>query len=154
MAGFNWALASFIFSGVTTVGSTIMSISQARQNKKQIQANAAWEAYNQKMELEIEKQRRLREQTKLMSEQRARIGMSGVQFTGSPLLAVKEDYNDFLSDMHNLAKVAQSQSSSLGVETQGLLANETNNMIGSVIGGVGDLASAGMDYKIMKEILP
>jgi len=153
MAGFNWALASFIFSGVTTVGSTIMSISQARQNKKQIQANAAWEAYNQKMELEIEKQRRLREQTKLMSEQRARIGMSGVQYTGSPLLAVKEDYNDFLSDMHNVARIAQSQSTSLDIETQGLLANETNNMIGSVIGGVGDLASAGMNYKIMKEIL-
>jgi hypothetical protein len=153
MAGFNWALASFIFSGVTTVGSTIMSISQARQNKKQIQANAAWEAYNQKMELEIEKQRRLREQTKLMSEQRARIGMSGVQYTGSPLLAVKEDYNDFLSDMHNLARVAQSQSTGLDIETQGLLANETNNMIGSVVGGVGDLASAGMNYKIMKEIL-
>ncbi|BAQ86429.1 hypothetical protein [uncultured Mediterranean phage uvMED] len=153
MAGFNWALASFIFSGVTTVGSTIMSISQARQNKKQIQANAAWEAYNQKMELEIEKQRRLREQTKLMSEQRARIGMSGVQYTGSPLLAVKEDYNDFLSDMHNLARVAQSQSTGLDIETQGLLANETNNMIGSVVTGVGDLASAGMNYKIMKEIL-
>tara|TARA_E500000318_G_C3566394_1_gene215833 strand:- start:2464 stop:2925 length:462 start_codon:yes stop_codon:yes gene_type:complete len=153
MAGFNWALASFIFSGVTTVGSTIMSISQARQNKKQIQANAAWEAYNQKMELEIEKQRRLREQTKLMSEQRARIGMSGVQYTGSPLLAVKEDYNDFLSDMHNLARVAQSQSTGLDIETQGLLANETNNMIGSVVTGAGDLASAGMNYKIMKEIL-
>ena len=153
MAGFNWALASFIFSGVTTVGSTIMSIQQARANKKQIQANAAWEAYNQKMELEIEKQRRLREQTKLMSEQRTRIGMSGVQFTGSSLLAVKEDYNDFLSDMHNLARVAQSQSASLDIETQGLLANETNNMIGSIIGGIGDVASAGMDYKIMKEIL-
>tara|TARA_S200002703_G_scaffold147043_1_gene142539 strand:- start:2464 stop:2925 length:462 start_codon:yes stop_codon:yes gene_type:complete len=153
MAGFNWALASFIFSGVTTVGSTIMSISQAQQNKKQIQANAAWEAYNQKMELEIEKQRRLREQTKLMSEQRARIGMSGVQYTGSPLLAVKEDYNDFLSDMHNLARVAQSQSTGLDIETQGLLANETNNMIGSVVTGAGDLASAGMNYKIMKEIL-
>lgn len=150
---FNWALAGFIFSGVTTIGSTIMSIQQAQQNKKQIQANAAWEAYNQKMELEIEKQRRLREQTKLMSEQRARIGMSGVQFTGSPLLAVKEDYNDFLSDMHNLARVAQSQSTSLDIETQGLLANETNNMIGSVVTGAGDLASAGMNYKIMKEIL-
>ena len=150
---FNWALAGFIFSGVTTIGSTIMSISQAQQNKKQIQANAAWEAYNQKMELEIEKQRRLREQTKLMSEQRARIGMSGVQYTGSPLLAVKEDYNDFLSDMHNLARVAQSQSTGLDIETQGLLANETNNMIGSVVTGVGDLASAGMNYKIMKEIL-
>lgn len=153
MAGFNWALAGFIFSGVTTIGSTIMGITQAQANKRQIQANAAWEAYNQKMELEIEKQRRLREQTKLMSEQRARIGMSGVQFTGSPLLAVKEDYNDFLSDMHNLARVAQSQSASLDAEAQGLLANETNNMIGSIIGGVGDLASAGMDYKIMKEIL-
>ena len=153
MAGFNWALAGFILRGVTAVGSTIMGITQARANKKRIQANAAWEAYNQKMELEIEKQRRLREQTKLMSEQRARIGMSGVQFTGSPLLAVKEDYNDFLSDMHNLARVAQSQSASLDVETQGLLANETNNMIGSIIGGVGDLASAGMDYKIMKDIL-
>ena len=144
---FNWALAGFIFSGVTTIGSTIMSIQQAQQNKKQIQAN------NQKMELEIEKQRRVREQTKLMSEQRARIGMSGVQFTGSPLLAVKEDYNDFLSDMHNLARVAQSQSTSLDIETQGLLANETNNMIGSVVTGAGDLASAGMNYKIMKEIL-
>lgn len=152
MAGFNWALAGFIFSGVTTIGSTIMSIQQARANKKQIQANAAWEAYNQKLELEIEKQRRLREQTKLMSEQRARIGMSGVQFTGSPLLAVKEDYNDFLSDMHNLARVAQSQSASLDVETQGLLANETNNMIGSIVEGVGDLASAGMNYRIMKKL--
>ena len=148
----SWTLAFTAISALTTVGSTIMSIQQARANKKQIQANAAWEAYNQKLELEIEKQRRLREQTKLMSEQRARIGMSGVQFTGSPLLAVKEDYNDFLSDMHNLARVAQSQSASLDVETQGLLANETNNMIGSIVEGVGDLASAGMNYRIMKKL--
>lgn len=57
MAGFNWALASVIFSGVTTVGSTIMSIQQARQNKKQIKANAAWRAYQNNLELEIEKQK-------------------------------------------------------------------------------------------------
>jgi Holliday junction resolvase len=148
----SWTLAFTAISALTTVGSTIMSIQQARQNQKQIKANAAWEAYNQKMELEIEKQRRLREQVKLMSEQRAKIGMSGIQFTGSPLLAVKEDYNDFLSDMHNLARVAQSQSGSLDVETQGLLANETSNMIGAIAEGVGSLASTGMKYKQTKAL--
>ena len=153
MAGFNWALAGFIFSGVTTIGSTIMSIQQARANKKQIQANAAWEAYNQKLELEIEKQRRLREQTKLMSEQRARQGASGAQmYTGSLLTATMSDLEDFEDDMVMLGRLAYARTSSIDVEARGLINNETSKIYGAIGEGIGNLASAGMQYKQMKAL--
>jgi hypothetical protein len=150
---FNWALAGFIFSGVTTIGSTIMSISQAQANKKQIKANAAWQAYQNNLELEIEKQRKLREQTKLMSQQRARQGASGAQmYTGSLLTATMSDLEDFEDDMVMLGRLAYARTSSTEVEARGLINNETSKIYGAIGEGLGNLASAGIQYKTIKAL--
>ena len=149
----NWTLAFTAISALTTVGSTIMSIQQARQNQKQIKANAAWRAYQNNLELEIEKQRKLREQTKLMSEQRARQGASGAQmYTGSLLTATMSDLEDFEDDMVMLGRLAYARTSSIDVEARGLINNETSKIYGAIGESVGNLASAGMQYKQMKAL--
>ena len=149
----SWTLAFTAISALTTVGSTIMSIQQARQNQKQIKANAAWRAYQNNLELEIEKQRKLREQTKLMSEQRARQGASGAQmYTGSLLTATMSDLEDFEDDMVMLGRLAYARTSSIDVEARGLINNETSKIYGAIGEGVGNLASAGMQYKQMKAL--
>ena len=149
----SWTLAFTAISALTTVGSTIMSIQQARANQKQIKANAAWRAYQNNLELEIEKQRKLREQTKLMSEQRARQGASGVQmYTGSLLTATMSDLEDFEDDMVMLGRLAYARTSSIDVEARGLINNETSKIYGAIGEGIGNLASAGMQYKQMKAL--
>lgn len=149
----SWTLAFTAISALTTVGSTIMSIQQARANQKQIQANAAWRAYQNNLELEIEKQRKLREQTKLMSEQRARQGASGAQmYTGSLLTATMSDLEDFEDDMVMLGRLAYARTSSTEVEARGLINNETSKIYGAIGEGIGNLASAGMQYKQMKAL--
>ena len=149
----SWTLAFTAISALTTVGSTIMSIQQARANQKQIKANAAWRAYQNNLELEIEKQRKLREQTKLMSEQRARQGASGAQmYTGSLLTATMSDLEDFEDDMVMLGRLAYARTSSIDVEARGLINNETSKIYGAIGEGIGNLASAGMQYKQMKAL--
>lgn len=148
-----WTLGFTAISALTTIGSTIMSIQQARANQKQIKANAAWRAYQNNLELEIEKQRKLREQTKLMSEQRARQGASGAQmYTGSLLTATMSDLEDFEDDMVMLGRLAYARTSSIDVEARGLINNETSKIYGAIGEGVGNLASAGMQYKQMKAL--
>ena len=61
----SWTLAFTAISALTTVGSTIMSIQQARANQKQIKANAAWRAYQNNLELEIEKQKKIKRTNKI-----------------------------------------------------------------------------------------
>ena len=51
-----------------------------------------------------EKQKKLKEQAKLMSAQRARVGASGAQFSGSPLLIANADFEEFENDMFFLEK--------------------------------------------------
>ena len=149
----SWTLAFTAISALTTVGSTIMSIQQARANQKQIKANAAWRAYQNNLELEIEKQRKLREQTKLMSEQRARQGASGAQmYTGSLLTATMSDLEDFEDDMVMLGRLAYARTSSIDVEARGLINNETRKIYGAIGEGIGNLASAGMQYKQLEAL--
>jgi hypothetical protein len=149
----SWTLAFTAISALTTVGSTIMSIQQARANQKQIKANAAWRAYQNNLELEIEKQRKLREQTKLMSEQRARQGASGAQmYTGSLLTATMSDLEDFEDDMVMLGRLAYARTSSIDVEARGLINNETSKIYGAIGEGIGNLASAGMQYKQLEAL--
>ena len=50
----SWTLAFTAISALTTVGSTIMSIQQARANQKQIKANAAWRAYQNNLGIRID----------------------------------------------------------------------------------------------------
>ena len=71
--------------------STAMTIMGHRQNIKNMKANAAWKRYENTLQLEYDKQKLFKKQAKLFSEKRARVGASGIQFTGSPLLTAKAD---------------------------------------------------------------
>ena len=64
--------------------STAMTIMGHKQNIKNIKANAAWKTYENELSFQYEKQKLLKKQANLFSEKRARIGASGIQFTGSP----------------------------------------------------------------------
>ena len=79
--------------------STAMTIMGHRQNIKNMKANAAWKRYENTLQLEYDKQKLFKKQAKLFSEKRARVGASGIQFTGSPLLTAKADLEEFENDL-------------------------------------------------------
>jgi hypothetical protein len=79
--------------------STGISIMGNRQNIKNIQANLAWKQYQTKMEALYEKQKLAKNAAKVLSEQRARVGGSGIQFTGSPLINADADYKKYQDDL-------------------------------------------------------
>tara|TARA_R100000742_G_C4279540_1_gene104404 strand:+ start:138 stop:596 length:459 start_codon:yes stop_codon:yes gene_type:complete len=146
-----WAVALTAASIGTTLIQTYMGVQQARANKKQIAANAAWARYQDNLETEYEKQKKAREQYKLMSEQRARMGASGaVAATGSLLTASLSDLEEYEDDMMMLSKMAFARTSNIDVEARGLINDETNKMWGTIISGAADIGKAGMQYNQMK----
>lgn len=77
----------------------------ASQQQKVLKANAAWQRYESQLNFEYEKQKRLTAQTKLLSKQRASGAASGVVVgTGSSLLAMQADMDEFENDMWFLEK--------------------------------------------------
>ena len=76
--------------------STAVTLMGQRQQMKQIKANSAWQKYENELSFQYEKQKTLKAQAKLMSKQRATIGASGAQFTGSPLIVANSDFEEFV----------------------------------------------------------
>jgi hypothetical protein len=75
-----WQLIGALVSGAFTMMGT-------RQQVQTMKANAAWQRYENELNSNYEKQKRLTEQQKLLSNQRASGGVSGVVVgTGSSLL--------------------------------------------------------------------
>ena len=120
--------------------STAVTIMGQRQQMKQIKANAAWQNYENELSFQYEKQKKLKEQAKLMSAQRARIGASGAQFTGSPLLIANADFEEFENDMYFLEKKFFVANSARDAETTGLLTAQKYKMGETLL-------SAGLTYK-------
>ena len=120
--------------------STAVTIMGQRQQMKQIKANAAWNKYENELSFEYEKQKKLKEQAKLMSAQRARIGASGAQFSGSPLLIANADFEEFENDMFFLEKRVFVRNAAMDAETTGLLTAQKYKMGETLL-------SAGMTYK-------
>jgi len=108
--------------------STAMTIMGHRQNIKNFKANAAWKQYENELSFEYEKQKLLKKQAKLFSEKRARIGASGIQFTGSPLLSSKADLEEFENDLFFLEKGVFVKNAAMNAELTGLIASETYKM--------------------------
>ena len=79
-----------------------------------------------------------------MSVQRARIGASGAQFSGSPLLIANADFEEFENDMFFLEKRVFVRNAAMDAETTGLLTAQKYK-IGET------LLSAGMTYKNYKQ---
>lgn len=93
-----WQLIGALVSGAFTMMGT-------RQQVQTMKANAAWQRYENELNSNYEKQKRLTEQQKLLSNQRARGGASGVVVgTGSSLLAMQADMDEFENDMWFLEK--------------------------------------------------
>jgi hypothetical protein len=120
--------------------STAVTIMGQRQQMKQIKANAAWNKYENELSFEYEKQKKLKEQAKLMSAQRARIGASGAQFSGSPLIMANADFEEFENDMYFLEKKFFVANAARDAETTGLLTAQKYKMGETLL-------SAGMTYK-------
>lgn len=120
--------------------STAVTIMGQRQQMKQIKANAAWNKYENELSFEYEKQKKLKEQAKLMSAQRARIGASGAQFSGSPLIMANADFEEFENDMYFLEKKFFVANAAMDAETTGLLTAQKYKMGETLL-------SAGMTYK-------
>lgn len=124
--------------------STAVTIMGQRQQMKQIKANAAWNKYENELSFQYEKQKKLKEQAKLMSAQRARVGASGAQFSGSPLIIANADFEEFENDMFFLEKRVFVKNAAMDVETTGLLTAQKYKMGQTLL-------SAGMDYKGYKQ---
>jgi len=120
--------------------STAVTIMGQRQQMKQIKANAAWQNYENELSFQYEKQKKLKEQAKLMSAQRARVGASGAQFTGSPLLIANADFEEFENDMYFLEKKFFVANAARDAETTGLLTAQKYKMGETLL-------SAGLTYK-------
>ena len=119
--------------------STAMTIMGHKQNIKNIKANAAWKRYENELSFQYEKQKLLKKQANLFSEKRARIGASGIQFTGSPLLSSKADLEEFENDLFFLEKGVFVKNAAMNAELTGMIASETYKM-GST------LLQAGVNY--------
>jgi hypothetical protein len=124
---------------VLLASSTALTIMGHKQNISNIKANAAWKAYENELNIQYEKQKLFEKTRKLLSSKRARIGASGVQYTGSPLLTTKVDMENFENDLMFLEKGYFLKNSAMNAEATGLIASETYKA-GST------LLQAGMNY--------
>tara|TARA_R110002020_G_scaffold338139_2_gene553481 strand:- start:6395 stop:6835 length:441 start_codon:yes stop_codon:yes gene_type:complete len=136
-------LAGMAVSSLASAGFTIM---QSRQNMAQIRANQAWANYQQNLEKEYEKQRMAQKQLRLMSEQRARTGAKGTQFSGSPLLVIQEDLEEYENELTWLDRINFAKQSARSSEAQGLISQERTKQYASAFEGVTGAASAGFQY--------
>ena len=87
------------------IASTAVTVMGIQQQKKTLKANAAWKKYEDQLNFNYEKQKRLTEEKKRLSLARATSGASGTQmFTGSSLLVANADMEEFETDMWYLEK--------------------------------------------------
>jgi len=115
------------------LASTAVTIMGIQQQKKQMKANAAWKDYERQLNFHYEKQKRLKDQKKLLSEQRARVGASGGQlFTGSNLLVAAADMEEFENDMWFLEKGVALQKGAADSELKGMI-TAANYQMGSTL---------------------
>lgn len=120
--------------------STGLTIMGHKQNIKNIKANAAWKNYEDRIQRLHERTKLAKKQAKLLSEQRARVGASGIQFTGSPLIMANADMKSYEEDLMWLEKGYFIKSMAMESEVTGMIASETYKMGNTLL-------SAGIGYK-------
>ena len=123
--------------------STAVTLMGQRQQMKTMKANAAWQNYENELSFQYEKQKTLKAQSKLMSKQRATIGASGAQFTGSPLITSNADFEEFESDLWYMEKRFFVQNAARDAELTGLLTAQKYKMGQTLLSG----ASSATTYK-------
>jgi len=112
------------------------TIMGASQQQKVLKANAAWQRYESQLNFEYEKQKRLTAQTKLLSQQRAAGAASGaVVGTGSSLLAMQADMEEFENDMWFLEKGLFAETQATNAALAGEIASSTYQAGSSLLSG-------------------
>jgi len=124
--------------------STAVTLMGHRQNIKNIKANAAWKNYENELSIQYEKQKLFDKTRKLLSSKRARIGASGVTYSGSPLLTTKVDMEEFENDLYFLEKGYFVKNAAMNAEATGLIASETYKAGATLL-------QAGTDYQKYKQ---
>jgi len=115
------------------VASSAVTIMGIQQQKKNMRANRAWQQYENELNFNYEKQKRLTEEKKRLSEVRARTGASGTQmFTGSSLLVANADMEEFETDMWYLEKGLWTKTQAQDAALAGEIAN-ANFAIGQTL---------------------
>lgn len=125
---------------VLLAASTAVTLMGHRQNIKNIKANLAWKNYENELSIQYEKQKLFDKTRKLLSTKRARIGASGVTYSGSPLLTTKVDMEEFENDLFFLEKGYFVKNAAMNAEATGLIASETYKAGATLL-------QAGMSYQ-------
>jgi hypothetical protein len=127
------------------------SMAAAQQQIQMMKANAAWQKYESQLNHEYEKQKRLTEQTKTLSKQRAAAAASGVVAgTGSSLITMVADMEEFENDMWFLEKGLWAETKARDAELAGQIAATTYSAGSSIISGFGKAVG---QYQAQKAIL-
>jgi len=106
------------------VASTAVTVMGIQQQKKNMKANRAWQNYENELNFHYEKQKRLTDETKRLSEVRARTAASGTaMFTGSSLLVANADIEEFETDMWYLEKGLWAKTQAQDAALAGEIAN-------------------------------
>jgi hypothetical protein len=125
---------------VLLAASTAITLMGHRQNIKNIKTNLAWKNYENELSIQYEKQKLFDKTRKLLSTKRARIGASGVTYSGSPLLTTKVDMEEFENDLYFLEKGYFVKNAAMNAEATGLIASETYKAGATLL-------QAGMSYQ-------
>mgnify|MGYP007077421790 FL=1 len=122
-----------LFVSLITAAFTMQAANQQIQMMK---ANAAWQKYEAKLNNEYEKQKRLTQQQKLLSEQRARGAASGIVVgTGSSLISMNADMEEFETDLWFLEKGLWVENKTIDAELAGEIAAVNYQAGSSILGG-------------------
>ena len=127
------------FVPVMMAASTALTVMGHRQNIKNIKTNLAWKNYERKVNDLHTRAKMAKKQAKLMSEQRARVGASGTQMTGSPLIVASADMKEYEEDLMWLEKGVFVKAMADNAEATSLIAAEQYKMGSTLI-------NAGMGY--------
>ena len=118
--------------------STAISFMGSLQTINNYKAQAAWDKYKNDIDLSYKKASTYKKTARLLSEQRAGWGVSGVAYTGSPLIVENESLKAMENDMFWLEKGAFLRATEIDVKLAGLVTSELYRAGGSLLeGGIG-----------------
>lgn len=134
------------------VGSAAVTVMGIQQQKKAAKADAAWSKYQDQMNYHYEYQKKLTAETKRVSEARARGGASGAQlFTGSSLIAMEADIEEFENDMWWLEKGLATKGAITDNKLKGAITAANLQMAGTVLNTAAGVGQYKQDLDFAKK---
>ena len=126
------------------LASTAVSFMGSLQTIKNYKAQAAWNKRKNDIDLAYKRISLNKKTARLLSEQRAAIGISGIAFTGSPLLVQNESLKSYENDLFWIEKGAVIRATEIDIKLAGLMTSELYRAGGSLLEG-------GLSYQTYQE---